>query len=171
MDDRRGDWQHGVDENLASLNASQRVWDSEQKLIRKLQITHDNLLRGDPEKDTDGLIARLHNLENDLNLLKAILLKDKAGNKGIVGRVESLETQEKTADTRQKVWIALIGLISAILVALVSNLDRIEAFLKHGKPDAVSEAIERGKHPKGKKIYKIRVVPAPEPEEEEEPHG
>jgi hypothetical protein len=169
--DRRGDWEKGVDENLASLNAGQRVWEHEQKLVRKVQADHDRIMRGDPERDTDGLIARLHNEENKVAMLEAVVLKDKAGGKGLSGRVQALEDRERTADTRLKVWIALIGLLSAILVAVVSNLDRIERFMGKESKDPVHQAIERAKRPRKKK-YVIRVVPQteqPTPPPEETP--
>ncbi len=155
MDERRDDWHHGVDENLASLNAGQRVQDRETQIIRKQIRDHDVLLRGDPEKDTDGQIARLHNLENEILLMRAVLLKDAAGGRGLVGRVEALEGGERTSDRHLKVWISVIGLLSALLVAVASNLDRIEAFLGRKDTDPVHKAIERAKHPPRRRI---RVV-------------
>ena len=160
--DRRDDWRHGVDENLASLNAGQRVWERDLLAIRKALADFDNLLRGDPEQDTDGIVARLHAQENDVNLLKAILLKDKAGNKGIVGRVEALESGERRSETHLKLWIAIVGLISTFLVASLSNLDRIEKFLNHGKKDPVDRLIERAKRPK---VRRRHVVVREEPEQ------
>src|SRR5689334_6220954 len=112
MDERRDDWRRGVDENLASLNAGQRVWERELAIIRKLLAETDNLLRGDAEKDTDGAIARLHQAETAINLLKAVLLKDAAGGKGLMGRVEDLENADKRSERWLKVWIAFIGLLS-----------------------------------------------------------
>lgn len=148
MDERRDDWRSGVDENLASLNAGQRVWEREVGSIRKLLTEIDNLLRGDPERDTDGAISRLHQLENEVNLLKAVLLKDKAGNKGIVNRVEALEAGERRSESHLKLWIAIVGLVSALTVAAISNLDRITAFLNHGKKDPVEQLIEKARKPK-----------------------
>lgn len=147
MDDRRDDWHHGVEENLASLNAGQRVWERDLHAIRKTLADIDNLLRGDPEKDTDGIVARLHSQENEVNLLKAILLKDRAGNKGIVGRVEDLESGERRSETHLKLWVALISLASAMTVAAISNLDRIEAFVNRRKIEQVSH---KGSHSKAK---------------------
>ncbi len=165
MNDRRGDWEGGVDENLASLNAGQLVWDREAKISRQVLHEIDNLLRGDPEKDTDGMVARLHQIENEVALLKAVLLKDKAGNKGIVGRVETLEAGETRADRRMKTWVAVIGLISALTVATVWNLDRIEAFLHKRKPDPVEQMIEKVRHPKGKHRHVV-IREEPEPAED-----
>ena len=166
MDERRDDWRHGVDENLASLNAGQRAWERELSAIRKALADIDNLLRGDPERDTDGIVARLHSQENDVNLLKAVLLKDKAGNRGIVGRVEALESGERRSETHLKLWIAVVGLVSAFLVAAVSNLDRIEAFLNRKSKDPVDQAIDRAKKPRNRyHHYTIRADPPQEDSE------
>ncbi len=153
MDERRDDWRRGVDENLASLNAGQRVWERELAIIRKLLAEADNLLRGDPEKDTDGAIARLHQLENEVNLFKAVLLKDAAGGKGLQGRVEDLETGDKRSERWLKVWIAFIGLVSAALVAAASNLDRIETLLHLQNKDPVDQMIENARHPKTRRRH------------------
>lgn len=154
MNDRRDDWAHGVDENLASLNAGQRVQDRESQLIRKQIRDHDFLLRGDPEKETDGQIARLHNAENEILLLKAVLIKDAIGGRGLVDRVEALESQERGSDRRLKVYIALIGLISALLVAVASNLDRIESFIKKDT-DPLHQKIDRIKHPPRRRVHVV----------------
>lgn len=165
MDDRRDDWRHGVDENLASLNSGARVWEREMKVIRKLLGEFDRLLRGDPEKDTDGMVARVHAIENEMNLLKAVVLKDKTGGKGLVGRVEEIERGERTSDRRLKVWVAFIGLVSAILVAAASNLDRLQAFWNRKSTDPVERAIERAKRPKArKKTVIFREIPGPSTE-------
>jgi hypothetical protein len=164
MDERREDWHRGVDENLASLNAGQRVWERELGMIRKLLAETDNLLRGDPNKDTDGAIARLHLVENEINLLKALLLKDAAGGKGIIGRVEDLESEERKSDRWLKVWIAVIGLLSALLVAAASNFDRIAAYLNRKNTDPLSRKIENAKHPKARRRHVI-IRQEPEPED------
>lgn len=146
--DRRDDWRHGVDENLASLNAGQRVWERELTTIRNLLSDIDKLLRGDPKKDTDGLVSRLHHQENEVNLLKAILLKDASGSKGLVGRVEVLESGERRSEGHLKLWIAIVGLLSALLVAAVSNIDRIETFLNKKPKDPLERMIDSAKHPR-----------------------
>lgn len=142
MDERRDDWRHGVDENLASLNAGQRVWEHEFKTLKRAQASIDKLLRGDPEKDTDGLIARLHHQETEINHLKAVVDVDKAGNKGIVHRVEELESREKTTVEVWKFWVAILGFIGAILVAIITNLDKIERFLNK---NGLSHSMEQKK--------------------------
>lgn len=164
--DRREDWAHGVDENLASLNAGQRVWEHEQKALRKLLREIDDDLRGSIGKETDGMIGRLRAAETRINLLLSVIDIDRAGNKGLIGRVDDLERGETRSDRRLKIWIACIGLLSATLVAALSNVERIERFLNKGKPDPVHQAIERSKRPRRRHVI-IRKVPL-EPEAESE---
>ncbi len=141
MDERRDDW---------------RILEREQKIIQRKMHAFDVLLRGDPEKDTDGIIARLHTAENEIQLLKAAVFKDKAGNKGLQGRVDDLESGERSSERRLKIWIAVISLFSAGLVTAMANIDRVHAFLRP-KPSTLEKMIEKAKHPKGKPHYVYRV--------------
>lgn len=160
MDDRRDDWKHGVDENLASLNAGLRVWERELVIIRKLLGEFDSLLRGNPEKDTDGMIARLHMQENDINLLKAVLLKDKAGNKGLVGRVEVLERGERTSEHRWKFATAVVVAVLSLLGLLITNWGSISAFLNKPPSDPLEIALEGARNPRPRyRHYTIRERP------------
>jgi hypothetical protein len=169
MDERRDEWHRGVDENLASLNAGQRVWEREQKALLKLLREIDDDLRGSIGNETDGMIHRLRAVETAINMFRGIIDVDRAGNKGLVGRVEALEKRERSSDTRLKVWIAIIGLLSAFLSAAVFNLDKIEKILnRQVKSDPLEQMIDKVKHPKPRhRHYTIRPQPAEEPEAEE----
>ena len=157
MDDRRDDWRRGVDENLASLNASQRVWDRELEAIHKIVAEFDSILRGNTENETDGMISRLHHQETQILYLKAIIQADRAGGKGLVTRVYELERGDQKAERRLKVWLAIISLVSVAIGALIANSDRLAAYLK--RPAApLEQAIEAAKHPRGKKRVIYRVV-------------
>lgn len=164
IDERRDDWRHGVDENLASLNAGQRVWERENHLIRKLLTEQDHLLRGDAEKETDGLIARMHHLENEINLLKAVVLKDKAGNNGLAGRVELLETRERTSGHRWQFVTALVVAVLSLIGVIVTSWPQIWATLNRKRTDPLGQMIEKVKNPKPR--YH-RVVIREEPEDSE----
>lgn len=166
MDERRDDWRSSVDENLSSLNAGQRLWERELDLIRRLLAEIDNLLRGDPERDTDGIVARLHSIENKINLLEGVVLRDKAGGHGLVDRVEALEAEDRRSERRIKVWVALVGLASAIAVAALTNLDRIEAFFNKRTTDPVDRAIEHAKHPRRRHVVVREIRSEPEAEDQ-----
>lgn len=160
MDERRDDWQRGVD-------ASLRIWEREVAAIHRSLAEIDGFLRGDREKDTDGAIARLHQLENSLNLLRAVVLKDAAGGRGLIGRVEALEAGERGSDNRWKFATAVAVAILSLLGLLLTNWERLEAFLnKQRKLDPLERMIQNAKHPKPKhRRIVIRVNP-PEPESE-----
>lgn len=167
MDERRDDWRHGVDENLASLNAGQRVWDRDIRQIRKSLSDIDALLRGDPAEDTDGVMARVHALETDIRLLRAAVLDDAAGNMGLQGRVSKLEGGEKSSENRWKFATAVVVAILSLLGLLLTNWDRLAAFLEpHGKVDPLERAIESAKHPKNRyHHYTVHVEPPSEDQE------
>lgn len=173
VEERRDDWHRGVDENLASLNAGMRVWDRELEKIHKGIAGIDDLLRGDAEKDTDGLLQRTHAAETEIRFLRAVVLDDPSGHIGLQGRVEKLENREKTEVERWKFRAAVLGLLGAVVIAVVTNLDKIERFIgRNQKPDPVQEAIERAKRPRGRKLYRVRVVPgqaAPEDPQDDPP--
>lgn len=160
-DDRREDWHRGVDENLASLNAGQRIWEREQKSLRKLLTDTEGLLRGDIGKETDGLIARLHKLENEINLLKAIVIKDQAGNGGLVEQVRLLK---EAREDRRSGW----GNVTKILVAMITSgalglfWHDIQAYLMRKSNEPLEQLIEKAKRPKGKTHYVVRVRKEPE---------
>ncbi len=152
MDERRDDWRHGVDENLASLNAGQLVWSEEVKRIRADLEDIDRLIRGDAEEDTDGVMARMHSLETTLRMLEAVVLTDKAGNPGLQGRVSVLEGKKDVRVARWAFYSALLGMIAAIAVAIITNLDNLHRFIH---PPVKSKPARSQRHPRR---------PLPEPE-------
>lgn len=166
MDDRRDEWRRGVDENLASLNAGQRVWEREIGAIRKILSDIDFLLRGDPKKETDGLVARLHKQENEINLLKAIILKDAVGNKGLVGRVEQLEGGR---EDRRGLWKNLTSIVVAALMSglLTHFWGDIWHWTTRKSTDPVEQMIERAKRPKSRRHH-VSPAPVVEPETPED---
>lgn len=158
-DDRRDDWAHGVDENLASINAASRVLDREISRLWKAHAEDDKLLRGDKEKETDGLIARLHAQETQINLLHATLINHTA-------RLGTLEGANQASENRIKLWVAIVGFLSAVVVGGLYNIDRIQALLnrKH-KPDRLEQMLENAKRPKARHRH---VVAPEEPEPTED---
>jgi hypothetical protein len=164
MNERRDDWHTGVDENLASLNAGQRVWEREVSSIKRHLEEFDRLVRGDPDKETDGLMSRLHQLENEINKLKAVVLRDTAGNKGLIGRVEILESEERTAENRWKFATAFTVALLSLIGLILTNWTRLLTYFD--RRDPVDQAIEAARHPKGKhKHYVIREAPISDDEE------
>lgn len=162
MDDRRGDWQQGVDENLASLNAIIRVLQRDQKDVLKRQSEQDRLLRGDPDRDTSGMIGRMEWIEHEVRKANAVLFVDSTGTKGIVHDVDMLMDRKKDKTEERKLkWSFLTAIAVAIIssTALVlTNLDKILKFFPKEKPDQLSQMIEKSKHRKGKPIVRYRII-------------
>lgn len=152
MDDRRGEWERGVDENLASLNAGQRVWEREQKAIRKAIADQDALLRGDTGKETDGLIARLHQQENEIRLIRAVLFKDALGTGGLVEDVKAIRDGR---EDRRANWGDITKIIVAIITSGTLGLfwRDIHAVLARKPTDPLSKMIENAKRPKVRHRY------------------
>lgn len=145
----------------------ERLWEREIGGIHKTLSEIDALLRGDPERDTDGAIARLHQLENSLNLLKAVILRDAAGGRGLIGRVEALEAGERGADNRWKFATAVVVAILSLFGLLLTNWERLEAFLnKQRKLDPLERMIQNAKHPKAKHRHIVIRNDPPESESE-----
>lgn len=173
--DRRGDWAHGVDENLASLNAGQRVWERDIGTIRKLLSDIDHLLRGDIDRHTSGLVGRIESMEHDLSKINAVLFVDASGSKGIVHDVRELKGGR---EDRRMGWGNITKIVVALIMAgLLGRFygDAVKAMSKKSD-DPLAKMIDRAKRPKGKPVVRYRVIkkqvpePEVEPEPEEEPH-
>lgn len=164
MDERRDDWQREVDENLASLNAGQRVWERDLTLLRKVMGDIDRLLRGDPEKDTEGVIARIHDIERQLSKLNAVLFVDSTGKKGLIHDVYELRGEEKRVVERWKFATAITVAIIGFLGLFISNWDKIIKAAGVGRPpDKLERMINNAKRPpnSGKVRVKVRYVEPP----------
>jgi hypothetical protein len=156
-DERRDDWRHDVDESLVALNAAQRVTD---RLLEDLDANYaalDRLLRGDPEKDTDGVIAKIHLLETQLARLNAVIFMDSTGKKGLQHEVEILSSGERTQGERWKFATAVIVAIITSAALVITNWDHIAAYFNQKDTDPVDVAIEKSKHPRGGKIFVRKI--------------
>ena len=165
MDERRDAWQRGVDENLASLNTGQRVND---RLLEDLDANYsalDRLLRGDAEKETDGVIGRLHQIENQVAQLYSVIFMDKAGQHGLQHDVKELKEGRKD---KQLKW----GHITQVLVALIMSglighfWQDIRAFVTRKSVDPLEQMIQHAKHPKGRRRHVVIREEPPETDTE-----
>lgn len=156
MDERREDWRHGVDENLVSLNAAQRVTDNQLDELDLRYKDIDNILRGNPENKEDGLIAEVHAIDIKVNNIRAELFRIKQS--------FSDETHERREDRRIN-W----GNITKIIVAIITSgaialfWKDIRAYVeKYNKPMIVKTRRRKARH--------LRVIiqqPAPIPQDPE----
>ena len=138
MDERRSDWRSGVDQNLVSLTTAQRVTDQQLDDLELKYVAIDKVLRGDPETDTDGFIARLHNLENSVNELKA----------------ERVKLMVADVTVKGFKWEFLTKVTVQILIlagVLILGWDKVESLVRKiiaQKQDPLELQIEKAKHPK-----------------------
>lgn len=153
MDERRDDWRRGVDENLASLNTGQRVND---RLIEDLDIAVKqvaDLLHG---TDTGGIIGRLEAIEHTVAELRAIIIMDASGKRGLQYDVQQMR---EGREDRRSGWGNLTKIaVAAIMSGLIGHFwHDIAGWLDKKPTDPVDLMIENAKHPKPKhRHYVIR---------------
>lgn len=148
MDDRRGEWAHGVDENLASLNSGQRSQDDRLRALDEAQKDADALIHGETDS---GLIGRIEDLEADVIRLMAVIFQDASGTKGLHHDIQMvLEGRED----RRLGW----GNITKILVALIM------AGLVGRFYSDIWALVDQKKAPAAH-VKKHKRLPEPEPEE------
>ena len=110
------DWRARVDQSLVNLTSAQRVTDDQLDDLELKYEALDKVLRGDPEKDTDGVIARLHNLETSLNAIHAERLKIQIAD-------------DNTRGIKWQVWGSIVVAIIGALAGILPNLGRIKISL------------------------------------------
>ena len=131
-----------------------------QDRIRELEITLHGK-RSDP-----GLLAEYKRHDELLARLYAVIWQDPTGQKGILHDIDVLMGRAKSkgeaSALKWQSWTAIIVAIIMSTASLWTNLDKILALLPKDHPGPLERKIEQARHPKGKKIYRIRVVPASE---------
>ncbi len=159
--ERRGDWEKGVDENLAMLNSAQRSTDKELADLDRDLAKHDRMLHGDME--TSGLIGRIEATEHLLTRLEACVFSSPGNHNGLDMRVSTLEDENRTSGFKwsfaTSVTVALIGVFGTViglLGLLIMNWDKIDTMVQHYR------------HPQelkpGKRRGHVREVTTPEEE-------
>lgn len=157
-------WRERVDDRLASLTTGEQVQNDRLDDLDEEIEAIKGILDGDPhDKDDSGVVGDLKSLTTRVNSIWALMGKDSLGDGGIIATVKDLKAradQERiNQEYRWKFWLALVGLISAVVVALVTNLDKIQAFLNKKSNDPIDQMIDKAKNPKGRHIRIRKVVP------------
>ena len=127
--ERRDDWKHHVDEHLVNLTTAQKVTDRQLDDLEIQLHAVDNLLRGDHEEGTSGLIGRLETVEHYLAELRAIIIMDATGKKGLQHEVAILSSGERTAKERWQFVTAICISVISLLGLVLTNWDKIALFL------------------------------------------
>lgn len=171
--DRRGDWERGVDENLAMLNTAQRVGDKQLEDLELEVSGLDRIIRGDLEDGKIGMGAQVDALETLVNSLRAefraltvIVTGDHADGDGLEQRIVRMENRREDRNrNRDYFWHFVTATVSGTLVLaglLVLNWERVEEFgrhvWEHWHP-APTIATVKPKHSKHKRKQKPIVVP------------
>lgn len=156
-------WRERTDERLASLTSGETVQNDRLDAMEEQMRELDRVLRGDPEKDSGGIVEHLHEVQTGLNALRALMAPDALGGGGVLNRLKMLEKKEarefRASEYHWKFWIAIVGFISAVTVAVVTNVDRIEAFWRHQTRPPIET--------KRPKVRRRRVVVHREAEEDD----
>lgn len=128
-----------------------------QDRIRELEIT----LHGKRAKT--GLLAEYERHDELLARLYAVIWQDPTGQKGILHDIDVLmgraRNKSEHSTVRWQSWTAIIVAIIMSGASLLANLDKILKMLPKDHPGILAQKIEQAKHPRGKKIYRVRVVP------------
>lgn len=117
-----------VNESLVNLTTAQKVTNDHLDSIDETLDALDRVIRGDYEKDQDGLVARFKKVETYVNELRAVVLEDSTGKKGLVTTVEGLVTGKMEKVERRQNKISLIIAIITSLTLVVTNIDKIGSF-------------------------------------------
>lgn len=125
----------------------------------------DEMLRGDRHRKIVGLLYEQDRMDQELRKINAVLFQDPTGQKGLLHDVDVLMGRRKYDNqTREFKWKFATQVVVKILTLagiLILGWDKMESLyrkLVNQKPSPLEAKIEQAKHPKGKKIYRVRVV-------------
>ena len=161
--ERRDDWRNSVDEHLVSLTTAQKVTDTQLEEIELTLDVLDKVIRGDTERETSGLIGRIETMERQIAELRSLVIMDSTGKQGLMHDVQLLLAGERTSEHRWKYFTSVTVAIISLLGLLITNWDRIQAWMHQPITDPVDIAIDRAAHPKPKhRHYTIKETPSDE---------
>lgn len=165
-EERRDDWRQGVDQSLAMLTSAQRTTDKElEDLDVRLHDT-EQMLHGDTENS--GLIGRIETLEHQNAELRAIILTDATGEKGLQHDVQVLMSGEKTSGERWKFATAFSVAIISLLGLLITNWQSIQGFIEKRSKPHNGQSTARPRHARAKTRHVILREVQPQADETEE---
>lgn len=155
-----------TNERIVALTASEgQQNDRLDEIDEELVAIHEIVDGKANDRDDNGLKGELKDLNRSYNELRALMMPDHLGHGGIINRLKALERNAGIEETRTehfwKFWTAIGVALISLVGLLVSNWDKVSAFLSSKNRDPVSEIIHKAKHPKGRQIRKqvIKYVP------------
>ena len=150
-EDRRGEWETGVDKTLAMLASAQRSTDQELNDQDLRGEDHDKTLHGDSA--TSGLIGRVETIEHLTARLESCVFSSPGNKNGLDKRVDALEDGTQASSFKWNVatavTVAMIGVLGTtigLLGLLIMNWDKVDAMVYHYRhPQELREGKRRGK--------------------------
>lgn len=143
-------------------NAIWRGFESRLERLEDIVRDIDEILRGDRRKRMVGLLSEQDRMDTELRKLNAVVFTDSTGKHGLAHDVDVLMGRQAGSDRRSefrwKYWMPTLLALLALSVTILTNLDKIKANLPKDHPGPLEQEIERSKHPKGKKIVRVRIV-------------
>ena len=178
-DDRK--WRESVEARLVSLTSAQKITDDQLDEIAVDIEDLNETLNGTPKERDGGLIGQVNALETGLNSVRSVLQPDSLGHGGLINEFRTLKHivsgKEKSLEYRWGLLNSATVTIGSIIVALitsaaflVTNWDRVSAFLKHEeKPSQIDTLIHNAEHPKSRHRHLRIKAAAPPPEAKDGP--
>jgi len=139
-----------------------------EDIIREL----DEILRGDRKRKIVGLLAEWDRHDHELRKLNAVVFVDSTGKRGLAHDVDYLMDRRSGQERREQFkwgfWTAIAVALISSTTMLLTNWEKVQKILPKQKLSPLEKKIERAKHPTGKKIYKVRIIPATAPSQAKE---
>ena len=145
------------------------LWRGFEARIERLEHLVEELLdivNGNRHRKIVGLASEQDRMDLELRKINAVLFQDPTGQKGLLHDVDFLMGRRKydnqSRELKWKLATEIVIKILALVGILLLGWDKMEGLYKkllNQKQSPLEERIEQAKHPKGKKIFRIRIVP------------
>lgn len=125
----------------------------------------DETVRGSRRTKDPGLVADQDRMDHELRKLNAVVFTDSTGKHGLAHDVDVLMGRQAGVDRRSefrwKYWAPTFLALLALVVTMLTNLDKIKSNLPKYHPGPLEAQIDQAKRPRGKKLVRYRRVQNP----------
>ena len=147
--------------------------DARTERLEHLVQELNDIVQGNRYRKIIGLVSEQDRMDLDLRKINAVLFQDPTGQKGLLHDVDVLMGRRKydnqSRELKWKFATEVVIKILALVGVLLLGWDKLEGLYKkmvNQKPSQLEAKIEKAKHPKGKTLYRVRVVPAEAPSDD-----
>lgn len=155
------------------FNAIWRGFEARIERLEDLQKELEETVKGSRRSKVTGLVSDSDRFDTELRRLNAVVFMDSSGKHGLAHDVDVLMGRQVGSDRRSefrwKYWMPTILAILAMTLTILVNLDKIKTNFPKLHLSPLEQKIEKAKHPKGRKIVKVRLVPRPTQPQENPP--